>query len=83
MAMIASWIQSIFDAVAWLAIRLNLFGFLRDLESCEPRAWLLVMTVFLAVWAVLSFLSLTRQRMACTRRRLRRSGSAWERLDGE
>jgi len=85
--MITSWIDAILSAVAmaWNGLNgLDLFAFLRDLKSFEPRAWLILMTVFLAVGGLTTFVHSTQFRMASTRRRFRRFDSAWDhRLDGE
>ena len=85
--MITSWIDAILSAVAmaWNGLnRLDLFAFLRDVKSFEPRAWLVLMTIFLAVGGVTTYVRSTQLRMASTRRRFRRFDSAWnDRLDGE
>lgn len=82
--MITSWIHTILSAVASLWKGLDLFAFLRDIKSFEPRAWLILMTIFLAVGGLTTFVRSTHLRMAPTRRRSRRFDSAWDvRLDGD
>ena len=78
-----SWIQSLLSAVAWVLEQLGGFRFLHDVRSFEPRAWLILVTIFLAVGAVTSFLRSTRVQMASARRRYRRFDSARDRFDGE
>jgi drug/metabolite transporter superfamily protein YnfA len=82
--MITSWIQSVLSLIASLCERLDGFGFWHEVRSFEPRAWLILMTIFLAFGGLTSFVRTTRLRMAATRRRSRRFDSAWDhRLDGE
>ena len=85
--MIASWIHRILSVFAALCEQCFGFfgsGFFRDVKSFEPRAWLILITVFLVLGALTSFVRSTRLRMAATRRRFRRFDSAWDhRLDGE
>jgi len=78
-----SWVQSVLNLVAWLLQQLDGFSFLRGVRSFEPRAWLILMTIFLVVGAVLSFLRSTHMRQAAARQRYRRFDSAWDRFDGE
>ena len=78
-----SWIQSLLSAVGSLWEQLDGHHFLRDVRSFEPRAWLILVTIFLVVGAVNSFVGSTRVRMASARQRARRFDSAWERFDGE
>mgnify|MGYP000933213277 CR=1 FL=1 len=86
--MVTSWIQTVMSLVAWLCGHVfGIFGhgFVYDLRSFEPRAWLILATIFLAGGALMSFVRSTSHRMAATRRRTRRPlDSAWNhRLDGE
>ena len=85
--MITSWIDAILSAVAmaWKVLSgLDLFAFLHDVKSFKPRAWLILMTVFLAVGGVTTYLRSTQLRMSSTRHQFRRFDSAWiDRLDGE
>ena len=78
-----SWILSLLNWVASVLEQLGGVHFVRDLRSFEPRAWLMLMTILLAVAAVTSFVRSTRVRMASARRHYRRFDSVCDRVDGE
>ena len=78
-----SWILLLLNAIASLLEQVGGFRLWRDLRSFEPRAWLILVTILLAVAAVTSFLRSTQVRRASARRRYRRFDSAWDQSGGE
>ncbi len=80
---ILSLLDALLDALASLAVRLELWNIVARLQAGEPRAWLIVLGLFAGAWAAFSLIESPRPRTTRHRRRDPGASATWGRTDGE